>query len=86
MSFTEDISPEYAVNDAVKSTIPSKWLRKKKALEAVYRSLLRFLQNNTEYNTNELDEPIDLDAIAENDDVQEIIQVITSVHLLCDRH
>lgn len=76
----EDISPEYAVKDAVKNSIPSKWLRKKKALEAVYKSLLRFLQNHTEYNPNELDAPVDLDSIAENDDVEQITQVVVLIH------
>ena len=72
---TEDISPEYTVKDAVKNSIPSKWLRKKKALEAIYKSLLRFLQNHTEYSPNERVDPVDLDAIAENEDVEQIIQV-----------
>lgn len=71
---TEDIDPAYAVRDAVHSTIPSKWLRKKKALEVVYRSLLRYLQKHTSYSL-ELEEPVNLDAISEDDDVEQTIQV-----------
>jgi hypothetical protein len=77
MVYTEDIDPAYAVRDVVNSTIPSKWLRKKKALEAVYRSLLRYFQNHCEYNPTELEEPVELDSIAEHDDAQQTIQVAT---------
>lgn len=78
----EDIDPAYSVRDVVNSSIPSKWLRKKKALEAVYRALLRYLQNHSTWNPPEIETPIDLDAIAEHGDVQQLIQVKLGRRLL----
>jgi protein HOOK3 len=74
----EDIDPHYAVNDLEKPDGPSKWLNKKKCLEAVYRSLLRYIRNHTlELDSLTLETTVDFDAIAEHDDVQETIKVAT---------
>jgi protein HOOK3 len=74
----EDIDSQYAVNDLEKHASPSKWLAKKKCLEAVYRSLLRYIRNHTlELDYLTLETTINLDAIAEHDDVQETIKVAT---------
>lgn len=78
--FAEDIDSSYAINDLEKHAGPSKWLNKKKCLEAVYRSLLRYIRNHTldlDYLT--LETTIDFDAIAEHDDIQETIKVPTHV-------
>lgn len=73
-----DIDPHYAVNDLEKHSSPSKWLNKKKCLEAVYRSLLRYIRNHTlELDYLTLETTVDFDAMAEHDDVQETIKVAT---------
>lgn len=75
---TEDIDSHYAVNDLEKHASPSKWLSKKKCLEAVYRSLLRYIRNHTlELDYLTLETIVDFDIIAEHDDVQETIKVAT---------
>lgn len=76
----EDIDSHYAINDLEKHASPSKWLNKKKCLEAVYRSLLRYIRNHTlELDYLTLETTIDFDAIAEHDDIQETIKVATYV-------
>ena len=74
----EDIDSHYAINDLERHSSPSKWLNKKKCLEAVYRSLLRYIRNHTldlDYLT--LETTVDFDAIAEHDDNQETMKVTT---------
>lgn len=74
----EDMDPRFGVPDIDSYTSPSKWLAKKKALEAVYRSLLRYIQNHCKnYNPADLGESIDLNAIAEDDDAHQTVQVAT---------
>lgn len=54
----------------------SAWLKKKACLEAVYKSLRRYIRDNTsdlEFLTAQ--EDIDLDLIAEHDDVQQTMKV-----------
>lgn len=74
----EDLDSHYAINDLEKHASPSKWLNKKKCLEAVYRSLLRYIRNHApdlDYLT--LETTADLDAIADHDNIQETIKVAT---------
>jgi protein HOOK3 len=54
-------------------------LSKKKSLEAVYRSLLRYIRNHCDtVDPVALKEPVDLNAIAEHDDEQQMVKVATS--------
>ncbi|KAN0110342.1 hypothetical protein V8E51_006729 [Hyaloscypha variabilis] len=72
----EDFDPRYAV-DAENHTSPSKWLAKKKSLEAVYKSLVRFIQNHcTAYIETALRDPVDFNAIAEHDDEQQTVKLL----------
>ena len=74
--FAEDFDPAYAVNDLEQSASPSKWINNKKSLEAVYKSLLRFTSRNcTDLESPMLDTNIDLNAIAEHDDSQQMVKV-----------
>jgi protein HOOK3 len=76
----ENIDSNYAIGDLDKHSGPSKWLNKKKCLEAVYRSLLRYIRNHTlELDYLTLETLVDFDAIAEHDDIQETIKVATSI-------
>ena len=76
--FPGDIDPAYAVRDLEKNDSPSKWLSKKKSLEAVYRSLLRYIRNHCDtVDPVALNEPVDLNAIAEHDDEQQMVKVAT---------
>jgi len=55
---------------------PASWLSKKKSLEAVYKSLLRYERDccsDTDFLSFE--SAIDFNAIAENDDPQQIVKV-----------
>jgi protein HOOK3 len=77
-NLSEDIDSQYAISDLERYSSPSKWLNKKKCLEAVYRSLLRYIRNHAldlDYLT--LDTTVDFDAIAEHDDIQETMKVAT---------
>ncbi|KAE9372187.1 hypothetical protein N431DRAFT_408233 [Stipitochalara longipes BDJ] len=72
----EDLDPRYVV-DAENHTSPSKWLAKKKSLEAVYKSLIRFIQNHcTAYIETALKDPVDFNAIAEHDDEQQTAKLL----------
>lgn len=73
---TEDINPAYAIHDLEKNTSPSKWLTKKKSLEAVYRSLFRYIREECpDLSYLALENPVDFNAIAEHDDTQQTIKV-----------
>jgi protein HOOK3 len=76
----EDFEPRYAVyveND----TSSSKWLAKKQSLEAVYKSLIRFIQNHcNEYVEAALRDPVDVNAIAEHDDEEETVKVALRIN------
>jgi protein HOOK3 len=75
-SGTADINPEYAVLDLEKITSPSVWLANKKRLEAVYKSLQRYLRDNPEsFSPMNLDGPVGLNAIAEHNDTAEATKV-----------
>ncbi len=75
MIAAEDFEPRYAVY-VENHTSPSKWLAKKTSLEAVYKSLIRFIQNHcTEYVETTLRDPVDVNAIAEHNDEEETVKV-----------
>lgn len=73
----EDFDPKYAVQNLDHTNIPTKWLSKKKGLEAVYRSLLRYIRDGCDdLIPIALEEPIDIDAIAQQNDESQTIQVL----------
>jgi protein HOOK3 len=72
----EDFDPTYATYDLEINSTPSKWLAKKRSLEAVYKSLLRYIQNHcTNLDPIALGGPVDFNAMAEHDDEQQIVKV-----------
>lgn len=75
----EDIDPNYAVpvrELEKKNASPSKWLTKKKSLEAVYKSLFRYIREECqELNSMALEDPVDFNAIAEFDDKTQTFKV-----------
>lgn len=72
----EDIDPSYAVRHLEKDVGASKWLGKKKYLEAIHRSLLRYINNTCEgLDSFILDNPVDLNAIAQHEDAGETFKV-----------
>lgn len=79
-SSLEDIDRQYAVpirdfEDAHNS--PSKWLVKKKNLEAVYKHLFRYIKEQCQsLNSMALEDPIDFNAIAEYDDKEHTYKVV----------
>ncbi|CZS88693.1 uncharacterized protein RAG0_00353 [Rhynchosporium agropyri] len=74
----EDIDPSYAVRHLEKDAGTSKWLGKKKNLEAIHRSLLRYINNTCEgLDSFILDNPVDLNAIAQHEDVGETLKLLT---------
>ncbi|TVY41399.1 Protein Hook-like protein [Lachnellula occidentalis] len=73
----EDLDPAYAV-ELEKPTPSSKWLAKKRSLEAVYKSLLRYVRVQCpDLDPVTLENPADFNAIAEHDDVEQTIKVLT---------
>ncbi|KAH6717853.1 hypothetical protein BKA61DRAFT_598469 [Leptodontidium sp. MPI-SDFR-AT-0119] len=74
----EDIDPSYAVRHLEKDAGASKWLGKKKNLEAIHRSLLRYINNTCEgLDSFILDNPVDLNAIAQHEDAGETFKLLT---------
>ncbi|CZR53969.1 uncharacterized protein PAC_03852 [Phialocephala subalpina] len=74
----EDIDPKYAVHDLDRNTSPSKWLTKKKSLEAVYKSLFRYIREECpDVNQLGLENPVNFSAIAEHDDRQQTTKLLT---------
>ncbi|KAF8864291.1 hypothetical protein BDZ45DRAFT_669489 [Acephala macrosclerotiorum] len=74
----EDIDPAYVVHDLDRNTSPSKWLTKKKSLEAVYKSLFRYIREECpDVNQLGLENPVDFGAIAEHDDRQQTSKLLT---------
>ncbi|RKF73408.1 putative m protein repeat protein [Golovinomyces cichoracearum] len=72
------ISPDYAVHDLVPNPGSAKWLNNKKSLEAVYRSLLRYIGDKCPNLDSIVHESkVDLNAIAEQKDEQETIKLLT---------
>jgi protein HOOK3 len=77
LTSAEAFEPRYAVY-VESHTSPSKWLAKKKSLEAVYKSLLRFIQNHCNpYVDIALRDPVDFNAIAEHSDEEQTVKVAT---------
>lgn len=75
MESAEDFDPHYAVHDL--ETSPSKWLTKKKSLDAVYKSLNRYIGNNcSDLGQIAFESRIDFNAIAEHGDEQQIVQLL----------
>ncbi|TQS36680.1 hypothetical protein Golomagni_02859 [Golovinomyces magnicellulatus] len=73
-----NISPDYAVHDLVPNPGSAKWLNNKKILEAVYRSLLRYIGDKCPNLDSIVHESrVDLNAIAEQKDEQETIKLLT---------
>ncbi|KAI9048119.1 hypothetical protein LZ554_007914 [Drepanopeziza brunnea f. sp. 'monogermtubi'] len=74
----EDIDPTYAVRNLEKNATTSKWLGRKKSLEAIHRSLLRYINNTCEGMEAFITaNPVDLNAIAEHEDAEETFKFLT---------
>ncbi|EKD19056.1 M protein repeat protein [Drepanopeziza brunnea f. sp. 'multigermtubi' MB_m1] len=72
----EDIDSTYAVRNLEKNATTSKWLGRKKSLEAIHRSLLRYINNTCEGMEAFITaNPVDLNAIAEHEDAEETFKV-----------
>ncbi|RQM06759.1 hypothetical protein DH86_00002731 [Scytalidium sp. 3C] len=83
-----DIDPAYAVRDLDINSSPSQWLNKKKSLEAVYKSLLRYISNNCDdLDSLLLENMVDINAIAEHEDEQQVLKVDSLPDVLrsCER-
>ncbi len=62
-----------------KNVTTSKWIGKKKSLEAVHRSLLRYINNTCEgMDAFVAENQVDLNTIAEHDDPEETLKVRTT--------
>jgi protein HOOK3 len=65
----------YARIDLETATESSRWLAKKKNLEQIHKSLVRYMNNHCDFPPSALREPLDFNAIAEHNDVEETIKV-----------
>jgi protein HOOK3 len=75
--YPADLDPAYAV-DLERTTPSSKWLAKKSSLEAVYKSLLRYIRIQCpELDPITLENPADFNAIAQHDDAEQTVKVAT---------
>jgi len=75
---TADIDPSYAENDleiVTKLASPSKWLNKRNSLEAIYKSLTRYIRLQCDFDPIALTSPVDFNAIAEHNDEQQMTKV-----------
>ncbi|TVY89586.1 Protein Hook-like protein [Lachnellula willkommii] len=73
----EDLDPAYAV-ELEQPTPSSKWLAKKRSLETVYKSLLRYVRVQCpDLDPMTLENPADFNSIAEHDDAEQTIKVVT---------
>ncbi|KAG9243154.1 hypothetical protein BJ878DRAFT_543563 [Calycina marina] len=77
-SMLEDIDPEYAPSEMERNAGgSSQWLRKKICLEAVHKSLIRFIRDHTgQVESITAASSIRLDSIAENDDAQHTMKLL----------
>ncbi|RKF63801.1 putative m protein repeat protein [Erysiphe neolycopersici] len=74
----EDINSDYAVQFLEQNIGPSKWISNKKKLEAVYKSLLRYIgEKCPNLDSVAFESRVDLNAIAGQDDPQETIKLLT---------
>ncbi|RDW71392.1 hypothetical protein BP6252_07955 [Coleophoma cylindrospora] len=73
-----NLDRQYLASNLEKNTAPSKWLSKKQNLEAVYKSLLKYIRNNCQdFGSVTLDNTPNFNAIAENSDIEETIKLLT---------
>ncbi|PBP28105.1 M protein repeat protein [Diplocarpon rosae] len=74
----EDIDSTSAVRNLENNATTSKWLGRKKSLEAIHRSLLRYINNTCEgMDAFVAVNPVDLNAIAEHEDAEETFKFLT---------
>ncbi|KAH8803235.1 hypothetical protein F5884DRAFT_501145 [Xylogone sp. PMI_703] len=75
-----DIDPAYAIRDLDTDSSPSKWLSRKRSLEAVYKSLRRYVHNHCDELSPIFSESmIDINGIAEHEDEQQIVKLLTII-------
>lgn len=75
---SENINPDYAVHDIERDTGPSEWISNKNSLQAVYKSLLRYIGDKCPNpDTAIFETRVDLSAIAEQKNREEIIKFVT---------
>lgn len=77
LKILERLDPIYASIDLEEITPSSKWLAKKKNLEAIYKSLVRYMNNHCQFPPFALREPVDVNSIAEHNDVQQTIKLLS---------
>ncbi|KHJ33053.1 putative m protein repeat protein [Erysiphe necator] len=74
----KDINSDYVVQFLEQNTGPSKWISNKKSLEAVYKSLLRYIGDKCpNLDSVAFESKVDLNAIARQDDLQETVKLLT---------
>ncbi|RAL61573.1 hypothetical protein DID88_009612 [Monilinia fructigena] len=75
----EDFDPAYAVKDLPRATSSTKWVAAKQCLEAVYKSLIKFVHQNCGpwMNAAIAEYPIDFNALAQYSDPNESMKLIT---------
>ncbi|RDL38415.1 uncharacterized protein BP5553_02755 [Venustampulla echinocandica] len=82
----EDIDPKYAVRDLEINSTASRWLGKKKNLEAVSKSLFRYIRKHCDdLDPIALESDIDFNAMAEHDDVEQMAKLLTVLLLAAVR-
>ncbi|CAD6443331.1 b4b665d0-393a-46b6-a026-abf72712679b [Sclerotinia trifoliorum] len=75
----EDFDPAYAIKDIPQTTSSTKWVIAKQTLEAVYKSLLRYVHEhcNNWVKAAVVEYPIDFNALAQYSDPVESTKLIT---------
>ncbi|ESZ98544.1 hypothetical protein SBOR_1076 [Sclerotinia borealis F-4128] len=75
----EDFDPAYAVKDLPQSTSSTKWVAAKQSLEAVYKSLVKYVNENCDNSVNAVvvEYPIDFNSLAQYSDPTESMKLIT---------
>ncbi|KAA8573600.1 hypothetical protein EYC84_005183 [Monilinia fructicola] len=75
----EDFDPAYAVKDLPQATSSTKWVAAKQCLEAVYKSLIKFVHQNCGpwMNAAIVEYPINFNALAQYSDPNETMKLIT---------
>ncbi|KAJ8071035.1 hypothetical protein OCU04_001382 [Sclerotinia nivalis] len=77
----EDFDPAYAIKDIPQTTSSTKWVIAKQTLEAVYKSLLRYVHEhcNNWVKAAVVEYPIDFNALAQYSDPTESTKVVGKV-------
>lgn len=77
----EDFDPAYAVKDLPQATSSTKWVAAKQCLEAVYKSLIKFVHQNCGpwMNAAIVEYPINFNALAQYSDPNETMKVVQKV-------